>query len=84
MSIVSIWSPVPFMIMRFVRELTMSRFASVGSSLALDGFAGVGEEIPESQRLLGAESPASPVESVVDSTGPGRVTCKSTTACYIN
>jgi hypothetical protein len=55
------------------------------TSLALDrhGLAGSAEEIPASERLSRTAAFASPDEPVVDSTGPGRVTCGKSRAAVL-
>ena len=56
------------------------------TSLALDGhrFTGGAKEIPTSERISGTGTFASPDEPVVDSTGPGRVTCRKSRASAFN
>lgn len=52
--------------------------------IRLSNAAGSSEEIPARERLSGTGTIASPDEPVVDSTGAGRVTCRTSRAAQIN
>ena len=48
------------------------------------GLLEVGKEIPQGERLPGSGNPAAQTQSVVDSAGPGRVTCNTSRAAAFN
>ena len=57
------------------RETLASRRTSI--ALDSDRVDGGAEKIPESERLPGTRLTAAPLKSVIDSTGPGRLRCKT-------
>jgi hypothetical protein len=64
-------------------EETLARWRSA-AALDRDGVIGSREEVPQSQRLPRSGNTAAQTESLVDSSGPSRVTCVKWRAAAIN